>query len=52
MDKHYKSLLEKLTLLASLKSVELTPEEALLYGVEYCDNFNEFELMEGGEDEQ
>lgn len=51
MEKHYKSLFEKLAILASENSVELTPEEALLYGVEYCDNINEVELIQGVKNE-
>ncbi|MCA5004034.1 hypothetical protein [Sphingobacterium bovistauri] len=49
MDKHYMSLQEKLRLLASVKSVELTSEEALIYGVEYSDNIADHESLEGGE---
>jgi hypothetical protein len=50
MDKHYISLVEKLALLSAVERVELTPEEALLYGVAYSDNINE--IMEGEENEQ
>ena len=49
MDKHYISLQEKLVLLSDANSIELTPEEALLYGVEYSNNINE--IMEGEENE-
>lgn len=49
MDKHYLSLLEKLVLLNDFKRIELSPEEALLYGVEYSNH--EYEIMEGEENE-
>mgnify|MGYP003392734748 CR=1 FL=1 len=49
MDNHFISLQEKLALLPSLGSIELTPEESIIYGIEYLDHSNQFK--EGDEDE-
>jgi hypothetical protein len=49
MDNHFIRLQEKLALLTTLGSIELTPEEALIYGIEYMDHSSQFK--EGDEDE-
>lgn len=37
MDMHYNNLIDKLVKLSTHNSVELTSQEAILYGVEYAD---------------
>lgn len=49
MDNHFISLQKKLALLPTVGSIELTPEEAMIYGIEYLDHSSQFK--EGDEDE-
>lgn len=51
MDKHLKSLLDKLDMLSSQDEIELTPYEAELYGVDYADILPPEEYQEGSSDE-
>lgn len=51
MDKHLKTLLEKLAMLTWQDEIELNPQEAKLYGIQYADIFPLEEYKEGVDDE-
>ncbi|WP_313157076.1 hypothetical protein [Sphingobacterium multivorum] len=54
MNKSFESLNEKLRILKEGEEIGLTPEEAVIYGISYSDEFpfDEENSKEGEEDEQ